>query len=251
MPIFSAYYSSIYSFKYTLLYNVTVLILTFLSGIIDPLYPLFYVLPSLIIGDLFGLFNKLKVKYYTTIFLQTIAYSITNILAILLAEKLYEVELIGFIISDTWILENLSLTILFILSGAEAVFCSMFVTEKLKTLSIKKEIEKEMPIIGYITNTLLFTLSVLFYFFNKNLYFLFICMNIVISIPIISKLIGKIANKTPLLLLALISIFSMVYLLCYFSFYYLTCLVFTFILFIYSLVKIIIYIYNINNKKEK
>ena len=251
MPIFSAYYSSIYNFKYTLLYNVTVLILTFLSGIADPLYPLFYVLPSLIIGDLFGLLNKLNVKYYTTIFLQTIAYSITNILAILLAEKIYEVEIIGLIISDAWILENFSLTILFILSGAEAVFCSMFVTEKLKTLSIKKEIEKEMPIIGYIANIFIFALSVLFYFFNKNLYFLFVCMNIVVSIPIISKLLEKIANKTHLLLLVLIPIFSIVYLICYLSFYYLICLVFTSILIIYSLVKIIIYIYNINNKKEK
>ena len=251
MPIFSAYYSSVYNFKQTLLYNIVVLVLTFLCGIVDPLFPIFYVLPSLLIGDLFGLLNKLKVKYYTTIFLQTIAYSITNIFAIFLAEKIYEVDIVSFIISDTWILNNFSFTILFILSGAEAVFSSMFISEKLKMLSIEKKVEKEMPIFGYIGNVVLFFLSVLFFFINNNFYFLFICMNIIISIPIIKDLFVKITKKTYLLFITMITLCSLMYLLCYLKYYFMAPLAFTIILMIYSLVKIIIYIYNMNNKKEK
>ena len=47
MPIFSAYYSSIYNIKYTILYNVAVLILSFFSGIADPLFTVFYTLFTL------------------------------------------------------------------------------------------------------------------------------------------------------------------------------------------------------------
>ena len=79
MPIFAAYYASIYDFKKVLLFNVTTMILCFIVGIADPLYSVLYVLPTLIVGDLFGLFNKLKLKYYTTILLQTFSFSITNI----------------------------------------------------------------------------------------------------------------------------------------------------------------------------
>ena len=127
MPIFAAYYASIYSFKKVMLFNITTIILCFLVGIADPIYTLLYVVPTLIVGDLFGVFNKLKLKYYTTILLQTITFSLTNIAALLLAEKVYEIQIIEAIISDAWVYENLSFTILFLLSVAEAVFSSMFV----------------------------------------------------------------------------------------------------------------------------
>ena len=78
MPIFIAYYSSIYNFKETLLMNLAIATTTLLIGFVDPLYSVFYVIPSLLIGDLYGFLNKRNVGYYTTIFLQTIAFSITN-----------------------------------------------------------------------------------------------------------------------------------------------------------------------------
>ena len=88
----------------------------FISGISDPGYVILYVLPTLIIGDIYGLLNRLNIKYYTTIFLQTIAYSITNVIAIYLGELLYDTKIIEFIFGNNkWIYENLSLVILFIL----------------------------------------------------------------------------------------------------------------------------------------
>ena len=90
-----------------------------------------------IIGDIYGLLNRLNIKYYTTIFLQTIAYSITNIIAIYLGEILYDTKIIEFIFGNNkWIYENLSLTILFILSGAEAVVSSIFIAERLQSINI-------------------------------------------------------------------------------------------------------------------
>jgi hypothetical protein len=116
------------------------------------------VLPSLIVGDLFGLFNKLKLKYYTTIFLQTISFSLTNIAALLLAEKFYDIQIIEVIISDKWVYENLSFTILLLLSGAEAIFSSIFIFEKLQSFNMIKVKEKQMPGYGYIAIISLFLL---------------------------------------------------------------------------------------------
>ena len=65
MPIFIAYYSSVYNFKETLLTNLAIVITTLLIGFVDPLYSLFYVIPSLLIGDLYGFLNKRNVGYYT------------------------------------------------------------------------------------------------------------------------------------------------------------------------------------------
>ena len=250
MPIFSAYYSSVFNYKYTLLYNVCVVILTFVSGIADPLYPVFYVIPSLLIGDLYGLFNKLNIKYYTTIFLQTIAYSLTNIIAILLAEKIYENNINSIIISDPFILDNFSFTILFVLSGAEAVFSSMFIFEKLKALNIKKEIEKQMPLYAHVANISIFLLSILFSFINKNIYYLLICMNIVISFPVFVDTFKVINKKNYLLFILVISLASVNYALAIFNLFHLIPLTITTLLVVYSLVKIIIYIYNISTKRE-
>ena len=250
MPIFSAYYSSVFNYKQTILYNVSVILLTFICGIADPLFPIFYVIPSLLIGDLYGLFNKLNLKYYTTIFLQSIAYSIANISAILLAEKIYETNIISLIISDKFILDNFSFAILFILSGAEATLSSMFIFEKLHVLKINKEVEKKMPLYGYIANIVIFALSIVFSFINKNIYYLLITMNLIISIPIFYDAFKVFNKKNHLLFIVVIALVSLNYLLALFSFFHLIPLTITLLLTLYSLVKILRYIYNITTKRE-
>ena len=248
MPIFAAYYASIYDFKKVLLFNVTTMILCFLVGIADPLYSVLYVLPTLIVGDLFGLFNKLKLKYYTTILLQTFSFSITNIFALLLAEKFYEIQIIEAIISDKWVYENLSFTILFLLSGAEAIFSSMFVFEKLKSFKIIKVKEKEFPTYGYIALIVLFGLTIISYFISNNLYFLLITIILILSIPILNHFIKTMKLFNLVLLGYFIITITINFILCYFGLYYLVAFVCVFPIFVYALVKTIIYIYNINKQ---
>lgn len=248
MPIFAAYYASIYDFKKVLLFNVTTMILCFIVGIADPLYSVLYVLPTLIVGDLFGLFNKLKLKYYTTILLQTFSFSITNIFALLLAEKFYEIQIIEAIISDKWVYENLSFTILFLLSGAEAIFSSMFVFEKLKSFKIIKIKEKEFPTYGYIALIVLFGLTIISYFISNNLYFLLITIILILSIPILNHFIKTMKLFNLVLLGYFIITITINFILCYFGLYYLVAFVCVFPIFVYALVKTIIYIYNINKQ---
>lgn len=251
MPIFTAYYSSIYNFKQTLLLNLVIISLTLLTGFIDPLYSLFYVLPSLLIGDLYGFLNKKKIGYYTTIFLQTLAFSITNILSLLLSEIIYEINIVEFIISDDFIINNFSFSILFILSGAEAVLSTMFISDKLNKMNIVKKVENKMPLYGYISIICLFILSILFFFIQANIYYLLITMSFVISIPIFSDIFSKIKGKIPLIFLLIFVLISLSYILCIFKLYGLIPLIITSIFFVYSIVKIAIYIYNINTNKEK
>lgn len=197
LPIFAAYYASLYKFKEVLLFNIATILLCFISGISDPGYVILYVLPTLIIGDIYGLLNRLNIKYYTTIFLQTIAYSITNIIAIYLGELLYDTKIIEFIFGNNkWIYENLSLTILFVLSGAEAVVSSIFIAERLQAINIIKEKEKAYPIYCYISMIVLFIASIIFSFISLNIYFLCFLMFLIISFPKIYEIIDKMKNKT-------------------------------------------------------
>lgn len=197
LPIFAAYYASLYKLKEVLIFNIATILLCFISGISDPGYVILYVLPTLIIGDIYGLLNRLNIKYYTTIFLQTIAYSITNIIAIYLGEILYDTKIIEFIFGNNkWIYENLSLTILFILSGAEAVVSSIFIAERLQSINIVKEKEKSYPIYCYISMIVLFITSIAFSFISLNVYFLCFLMFLIISFPKIYEIIDKMKNKT-------------------------------------------------------
>jgi len=221
MPIFAAYYASVYNYKWTLLFNLTTLLLCFIVGLGDPIYVLLYVLPTLIVGDLFGIFNQLKLKYFTTVFLQTITFSITNFLSIYFSEHFLEIDVIKYIISDEWLYNNLALVILFTISGAEAIFASMFVFEKLATLKIVKVKEKEIPNYCYFTIVGMYLFSILFYFISKNFYFLFIYMILIISLPIFKKLIDKVKAKEIFVALFMIVICTMCYVLCMFDYYYL------------------------------
>lgn len=250
MPIFAAYYASVFDFKKVLLFNLATLILCFIIGISDPFYTLLYVLPTLIVGDLFGVFNKMKLQYYTTILLQTFSFSITNICALLLAEKFYEIQIIESIISDKWVYENLSFSILFLLSGAEAIFSSMFVFEKLKSFKIIKIKEKEFPQYGYITLLILFALAILSYFFSNNFYFLMITIILIISIPILNNFIKTIRHFNLVLLGYFIVTITINFILCYHGLFYVVPLICLSPIFVYSLVKIIFYIYNINKQAK-
>ena len=217
MPIFAAYFASVFSFKETLLFNIVTIIICFLVAIIDPLYTILYVVPTLIVGDVFGFFRKLKLKYFTTMFLQTITYSITNFVALYLAEYFYDIQIISVIIADEWVYKNLSLSILFVLSGAEAVFSSLFISEQLKKVSIIKIKEKEMPLYGYMAFVGLFLLSILFYFISNNFYFLMVLMMAILIIPILSMFIKKIKHFDFLLLGYVIIMITINFALCYFD----------------------------------
>ena len=245
MPIFAAYFASVYSFKETLLFNITTIVLCFLVAIVDPLYTLLYVVPVLIVGDLFGVFTKMKLKYYTTMFLQTITYSITNIIALYLAELVYDVQIISLIIADEWVYKNLSLSILFVLSGAEAVFSSLFISEQLKKVSIIKFKEKEMPGYGYIAFVTLFLMAILFYFISNNFYFLMVVMMAVLCIPVLAMLIKKIKHFDFLLLGYVIVMITINFALCFYDLMYLIPIAVLSPFMVYCVVKSVIYIYNL------
>lgn len=237
MPIFAAYFASVFSFKETLLFNIVTIFICFLVAIIDPLYTILYVVPTLIVGDLFGFFTKLKLKYFTTMFLQTITYSITNFIALYLAEYFYDIQIISVIIADEWVYKNLSLSILFILSGAEAVFSSLFISEQLKKVSIIKIKEKEMPTYGYMAFVSLFLLAILFYFISNNFYFLMVLMMAILIIPILSMFIKKIKHFDFLLLGYVIIMITINFALCYFDLMYLIPLAILLPFMVYCLVK--------------
>ena len=249
MPIFAAYYASIYSFKETLLFNIAVIIVCFLVGIADPMYCIIYAIPTLIVGDMYGLLSKLNIKFYTTMILQTITYSITNIFALIIAEKFYETSIIRFIISDEWTYNNLSLSILFVLSGAQAVVSSAFIFEQLAKVKIIKQKENIYPLYGYISIISLFILAIVSYFIDNNIYFLCITMSIVVIIGLVYELLQKPKRKIfTLLYILFVSTFSLI--LIYFALFKLIFLVFLLPFSVFSIVKIIYFIYNkhITNK---
>ena len=248
LPIFSAYYSSLYNFKETLIFNIATLFTCFIVGIADPFYAILYVLPTLVVGDVFGILNRLKIKYYTTIFLQTLSYSITNIITLYLSEKLYELEIVKFIISDSHIYENFSLSILFVLSGAEAIFSSMFISEKLQLLNIKKDKETSFPFYGYLAYLIFTFLSVGLYFVSYNFYYLIICVMISISYPILKEFISKIKHKQPLIITYILLTASISFYFCYLNCFNIIPLIILSPLIIYCLVKMCVYIYNIRRK---
>lgn len=249
MPILAAYYASINSLKATLLFNIATMVVCFLISLTDPIYSILYVLPTLLIGDLFGLLNKLKIKYYTSIFLQSIAFSITNILAIVLAEKYYEISIIKFIISDEWVYNNLSFSILFILSGVEAIFTSIFVFERLKSINIIKEKERKFPMYGYIAILILTLLTILFYFISNNLYFLCLVMILILAIPIVDYFIKTIKHFSLVMLAYFLITIPLEIYMCSLSLFYLVGIIVISPLSIFCLVKVITYIYNITARR--
>lgn len=248
MPIFTAYFASVFNTKETMLFNGVTIILCMLVCIVDPLYTFLYVIPTLIVGDLYGLFFKMKIKYYTTMFLQTITFSITNISALYLAEYFYDVQIISLIIGDKWVYENLSLVILFVLSGAEAIFSTMFISEQLKKVKLVKIKEKQMPTYGYIGFVCIYLLAILFYFISKNFYFLMILMMVVLIIPILAYFIKTIKRFDFLLLSYALIMVTINFALCYFNLMYLIPLAILFPFLVYCIVKSIYGI--IKNQKE-
>lgn len=195
MPIFAAYYASIYRLKETIIFNIATIVVCFICSIGDPFFVLLYILPTLFIGDLFGVFNRRKIKYYATLFLQSLAYSLTNYLAILLAQKVYETNIISIIFPSASFYQNWSLCILFILSGAEAVVSTLFVSEELAKLKIIKEREKEIGIEGIIAIFISFIFMFMCSFFSNNFMNFFFLIGIILSLPLLKDFMDKIHHK--------------------------------------------------------
>lgn len=251
LPIFAAYYASLYKFKEVLIFNIATILLCFISGISDPGYVILYVLPTLIIGDIYGLLNRLNIKYYTTIFLQTIAYSVTNIIAIYLGELLYDTKIIEFIFGNNkWIYENLSLTILFVLSGAEAVVSSIFIAERLQAINIIKEKEKTYPIYCYISMIILFIASIVFSFVSLNVYFLCFLMFLIISFSKVYEIVDKMKNKTLFTTIFAIAFIIISFVLSAFNKFIYIFLIIMVPMFLYSIKQLIVKIKDYKNKSD-
>lgn len=208
LPIIAAYYATKYKLKETILFDIATIFVCFLVGIGDPFYCILYVLPSLIIGNIFGLLNHLKIKFYSTIFFQSLVFSILNYVTLILAEIFYETSIIRFIILDENILLNYSLCILFIISLAEAIMCTLFVSGELKKLGVYKDIEEEFPNYGYIAIIILVVLSIIAYFVNNNFYHLFTFLTLILEILSLIKLLNSLKYK--MIAIALTSIFLVV-----------------------------------------
>ena len=153
------------------------------------------------------------------------------------------------IISDEWTYQNLSLSILFILSGAEAVVSSAFTYEQLAKVHIFKEKEKTFPIYGFIAIFVMFIGAAIMYFFDNNVYFLLITILIITILGLVYELSTH--PKRKIIFISYVAIISAISLtLCYFAMFKMIPLVLILPFFILSIVKVIIFIYN-NNKELK
>ena len=243
LPVFSAYYSSVFSFKKTFLFNVSVIITCLMLSLNDPFYIFLYVLPTLIIGDFFGLLHKLKIKYYTTIFLQAIAYSIVNIITLFLGDLIYETKIMTMVLFAN---NHLSLSFLFILSGTEAIFTSWFVIDKLKSLNFKKEKETNFPLYACYAFFILFILAIMSYFISINFFFLIITILLILAIFLLIEFISKCKHYNVYLVIYVLAVSIINFYLCSLKLFSLVFIIILFPFLLYSVVKMVVYIYNIN-----
>lgn len=252
MPVFAAYYASIYRVKETFLFNLATLIVCLICAVQDPFFVLLYILPTLIIGDLFGLLNHLKIPFYATLFLQSLAYSLTNYLAIILAQMIYQTNIISVIIPSVYIYQNFSLCILFVLSGAEAIVATTFVSEQLARLKIVKEKETAIGLSGMITIGLCFILTFFFSYISNNFCHFFFFIGIILSIPQLFAFIHKIKYKELFLALFAVVMICLCFYLSYLEKYRWILFSWMIPFLILDIANLIIYIYNINKKgREK
>lgn len=222
MPIFAAYYSCRFKAKETILFNISCVLLCFLFSYSDPFYAVIYILPTLIIGDIFGILIKHKVSYYVMLFTMTFVYLMMNVLSIYLTDIIYIdskiIEFISLLMSKRTIIITL-----YLVSLVQAYLSQVILTHELKKFAITVNREKDVPSYNYWFNLVMILMTTCLFFIDKNVYFIFYLLTYSACIASIIKFIAKIKYKAIIIgVTALFYIISLIFIGTNLGFYYCT-----------------------------
>ena len=207
MPIFATYYAAIYKTKEILLFNLATLLLCFLVTISDPFFSILYIFPTLVVGDLFGLLIKKRVPYYTSFFILSIIYLLTNLFSFYLTKVFYDIDLLQELFQNEGFIQNFSFTFLLFFSMLEAFCCQKIICNELKKFHLSTFYETSLPTYYFIIVILFLLLTILFLFLWTNLYLL--CFFFVLSLSIFSikEALCMIKHKSIIILIGLVALF--------------------------------------------
>ncbi len=204
MPIFATYYSARYAFKEIVLFNITTLVLCFLVTLSDPFFSILYIVPTLFVGDIFGLLYKKKVPYYTSFFILALTFAFTNLFSFYFTKVIYDIDLLKEIFNNKGFIKDFSLSFLLIFSMLESFICQKLVVQELKKFQLSSPIETKIPIYYFIFNFLLILLSIGCRWIWINLYLCLFVLVCAISSFSIIEFIKKIKYKTIFFLISIL-----------------------------------------------
>lgn len=207
MPIFATYYAARYSFKEVLIFNIATILLCFLVTVSDPFFAVLYIFPTLVVGDVFGLLYKTKVPYYTSYFVLSITFLLTNIFSFYLTNVIYEIDLLKEIFNNEGFSKYFSLSFLLIFSMIESFVCQKMVTNELKKFHLEVKVEESIPTYYYPLCILLGLSCVGFYFVWTNLYLCLFALFLFIASFSIYRLFKNAKQKYLLAIIFLLVIF--------------------------------------------
>lgn len=128
--------------KYTLLTIISAIII---SSLIDFQTTIFYLLPSLITGLLFGIFIDLKLHSFYNIIFTSLIGIIIQAISFLIIQALYQIDIVNLLTKllniDTFHFKNITITLLFLISFIQTLFSYIIIendAEKFK-ISINKK----------------------------------------------------------------------------------------------------------------
>ena len=184
MPIFATYYAIKFSYKEIILFNICSLLICFLLSISDPFFTLLYIFPTLIIGDVFGITIKFKIKLFSSFIILTLSYFLMNILSLYFTKIIYNIDLLAYLLNnDQNLIQYFSLGLLFIISLVESILCISIVYNELKKLNIQIIMENLNTWYFEFLFIFCFILCLVFKFINFNIHFILFLLCLVILIP--------------------------------------------------------------------
>lgn len=226
MPIFATYYAAKYHFKEIILFNLSTILLCFLVTISDPFFSVLYILPTLFVGDIFGLLYQKKIPYFTTYFILSISFLLTNLFSFYLTKVIYEIDLLQQLFHNASFSKYFSLTFLLALSMIESFVCQTLVSNELKKFNLQIFKENTIPLYYFIVLGILIAVCVASLWLWINLYICLFVFIVSLSIFMWMECFKKIKQKTLFAFCILVYlIFSAIPIIAYQQFVYLPCII--------------------------
>lgn len=184
MPIFATYYAIHFSCKQTFIFNLVTLILCFLLSYSDPFFAFIYILPTLIVGDIFGFLIKKKIPFFLTFFFLSLTFLLTNLLTLYLTKIIYHLDLFTYLFSnEKKVMSEFAFSFLFIISIVEAILCQIYILGELKKINITLKKENFSASFYSLIGCCSFIFMCIFKCFSANLYYLLFLFSILLSFP--------------------------------------------------------------------
>ena len=207
MPIFATYYAAIYKTKEIVLFNVATLCLCFLVTVSDPFFSILYIFPTLLVGDCFGLLIKKKIPAYTSYFILSIIYLLTNLFSFYLTEVFYDINLLNELFHNQGFIQDFSLSFLLLFSMLEAFCCQNIIKNELQKFHLFISYETTFPLYYFISVISLSFFTFIFLFIWINLYLACFFLVFALSIFLIKELICIIKHRTLIIFTFLVLLF--------------------------------------------